>query len=53
MTGGIIKKPFDTIIPVEQVQFFPNKTKPKYIILNKKIKKNNFVRFIGSDFKKG
>tara|TARA_Y100001970_G_C14209303_1_gene845976 strand:- start:1161 stop:2399 length:1239 start_codon:yes stop_codon:yes gene_type:complete len=53
MTGSIIKKPFDTIIPVEQVQFFPNKTKPKYIILNKKIKKNNFVRFIGSDFKKG
>ena len=52
MTGAIIKKPFDTIIPVEQVQFFPNQTKPKYLIINKKIKKNNFIRFAGSDFKK-
>ena len=53
MTGAIIKKPFDTIIPVEQAQFFPNQTKPKYLIINKKIKKNNFIRFAGSDFKKG
>ena len=53
MTGAVIKKPFDTIIPVEQAQFFPNRTKPKYIIVNKKIKKNNFIRFAGSDFKKG
>ena len=52
MTGAIIKKPFDTIIPVEQAQFFPNRTKPKYLIINKKIKKNNFIRFTGSDFKK-
>ena len=52
MTGAIIKKPFDTIIPVEQAQFFPNQTKPKYLIINKKIKKNNFIRFAGSDFKK-
>ena len=52
MTGAIIKKPFDTIIPVEQAQFLPNKTKPKYLIINKKIKKNNFIRFAGSDFKK-
>jgi len=52
MTGAIIKKPFDTIIPVEQAQFFPNRTKPKYLVINKKIKKNNFIRFAGSDFKK-
>ena len=52
MTGAIIKKPFDTIIPVEQAQFFPSRTKPKYLIINKKIKKNNFIRFVGSDFKK-
>ena len=52
MTGAIIKKPFDTIIPVEQAQFFPSRTKPKYLIINKKIKKNNFIRFAGSDFKK-
>ncbi len=53
MTGAIIKKPFDTIIPVEQAQFFSNRTKHKYLIINKKIKKNDFIRFVGSDFKKG
>ena len=53
MTGAIIKKPFDTVIPIEQIKFFPNSTKPKFIIINKKIKKNNFIRFLGSDFKKG
>ena len=52
-TGAIIRKPFDTVIPIEQIKFFPNSTKPKYIIINKKIKKNNFIRFLGSDFKKG
>ena len=52
MTGAIIKKPFDTIIPVEQAKFFSNRTNPKYLIINKKIKKNNFIRFAGSDFKK-
>ena len=53
MTGAVIKKPFDTVIPIEQIKFFPNSKKPKYIIINKKIKKNNFIRFLGSDFKKG
>ena len=52
MTGAIIKKPFDTIIPLEQAQFFPSRTKPKYLIINKKIKINNFIRFLGSDFKR-
>ena len=31
MTGGIISKPFNTIIPVEQIIFYPNKKKPKSI----------------------
>ena len=53
MTGAIVQKPFDTIIPVEEIKFFPNKLKPKYIILQKKIKKNQFIRPAGSDFKKG
>ena len=53
MTGAIIQRPFDTIIPVEQINFFPNKLNPKYIILQKKIKKNQFIRPTGSDFKKG
>ena len=53
MTGAVIKKPFDTVIPIEQIKFFPNSIKPKYIILNKKVKKNNYIRFLGSDFKRG
>ena len=53
MTGAIIQKPFDTIIPIEEINFFPNKLKPKYIILQNKIKKNQFFRPAGSDFKKG
>ena len=53
MTGAIIKKPFDTVIPIEHISYFPNKRNPKYIILDKKIKKNNHVRFKGSDYTKG
>ena len=34
MTGAIIKKPFDTIIPVEQAQFFPSKAKPKLSLIH-------------------
>ena len=53
MTGAIIKKPFDTIIPIEDIEFFPSKKKAKYIIINKKIKKSEFIRPKGSDYKKG
>ena len=53
MTGAIIKKPFDTVIPVEKVKFFPNKKNPKYILIEKKIKRNEYIRFLGSDYKKG
>ncbi len=53
MTGAIIKKPFDTVIPIENIKYFPNDKNPKFILLDKKIKKNNFIRFSGSDFKKG
>jgi len=52
MTGGIIPKGFDTIIPIEQIKFYPNKDKPKYIIVDKKINKHQHVRFLGSDYKK-
>ena len=53
MTGAIIKKPFDTIIPIEDINFFPSKQNAKYIIINKKIKKSEFIRPKGSDYKKG
>ena len=52
MTGGIIPKGFDTIIPIEQIIFYPNENNKKYILINKRIKKHNHVRFAGSDFKK-
>ena len=52
MTGGIISKPFDTIIPIEQIMFYPNKQNPKSIVVNKRIAKFNHVRFKGSDYKK-
>ncbi len=52
MTGGIIPKKFDTIIPIEKIIFHPNKMRPKNILINKRIKKNQHVRFKGSDYKK-
>ena len=52
MTGGSIPKGFDTIIPIEEIKFFPNKIKPKNILIEKRIKKFQHVRFKGSDYKK-
>ena len=53
MTGALIPKLFDTVIPIELIDFYPNKKNPKFILINKKIKKNNHIRFLGSDYKKG
>ena len=39
MTGALIPKPFDTVIPIEVIDFYPNKKNPKFILINKKIKK--------------
>ena len=39
MTGGLLPKGFDTIIPIEQIIYHPNKKDPKNIIIDKKIKK--------------
>ena len=52
MTGGLLPKGFDTIIPIEQIVFHPNKKDPKFIFINKRIKKYQNVRFKGSDCKK-
>ena len=52
MTGALIPKSFDTIIPVEQINFYPNKKDARYIILNKKYSKFEHIRFKGSDYKK-
>ena len=53
MTGALIPKHFDTVIPVEKINYYPNKKSSKFIVINKKITKNNHVRFAGSDYKKG
>jgi len=52
MTGGIIPKGFDTIIPIEQINFYSNKKIQKFILINKRMSKHNNVRFAGSDYKK-
>ena len=52
MTGAIIKKPFDTIIPIEKIKFYPNNKNRKYILIGQKIRKNKYIRFLGSDYKK-
>jgi len=53
MTGGIISKPFNTIVPIEQIIFYPNKEKQQSIIINQKVNKYDHVRFKGSDYLKG
>jgi len=53
MTGAIIKKPFDTIIPFEKIKYYQKKNKSKYIVIKKKILKSQFIRLKGSDYKKG
>ena len=49
MTGALIPKGFDTIIPIEKIIFNSNN---KYISINSKIKKNQHIRYAGSDYKK-
>ena len=49
MTGALIPKGFDTIIPIEKIIFNSNN---KYININNKIKKNQHIRYAGSDYKK-
>jgi len=52
MTGALIPKFFDTIIPIEKINFYPNNKNKKYIVINKKIKKNQHIRYAGSDYRK-
>ena len=52
LTGAIVPKPFDTIIPIEAVNFYPNKKNAKYILISKKVNKYDHLRFAGSDYKK-
>jgi molybdopterin molybdotransferase len=49
MTGALIPKFFDTIIPIEKIIFSENKD---HIVINETIKKNQHIRKVGSDYKK-
>ena len=49
MTGALIPRVFDTIIPIEKIIFSKNK---KHIQIREKIKKNQHIRYLGSDYKK-
>ena len=49
MTGALIPKNFDTIIPIEKIVFDKNR---KFIVINEKIKNNQHIRYAGSDYKK-
>ncbi len=51
MTGGLVPKPFDTILAVEKAMYFPSKEKPTHIIIKQEIKKFSFIRFAGEDYK--
>ena len=50
MTGATIPKPFDSIVPIEKVKYFPSNKNPTHIIVNNEIKKFSFFRFAGEDF---
>ena len=50
MTGGLVPKPFDSIIPVEQVKYFPSRKKSTHIIVDHEIKKSSYIRFSGEDY---
>jgi molybdopterin molybdotransferase len=52
MTGALIPKFFDTIIPIEQIVFYTDNKKNFFIIIDTKIKKNQHIRYAGSDYKK-
>ena len=39
MTGALIPKHFDTIIPIEKINYYPDKKNPKFILIEKKLPK--------------
>ena len=51
MTGALVPKPFDSILPVEKAIYFPIQENPTHIIIKQEIKKFSFIRFAGEDYK--
>ena len=50
MTGGLVPKPFDSIIAVEKAKYFPTKEKPTHIIVDEEVKQFSYIRFAGEDY---
>ncbi len=51
MTGGLVPKPFDSVLAIENAKYFPSKENPTHIIIDKEVKKFSFIRFAGEDYK--
>jgi molybdopterin molybdotransferase len=51
MTGGLVPKPFDSILSIEKTKYFPSKENPTHIIIDQEVKKSSFIRFAGEDYK--
>ena len=51
MTGGLIPKPYDSVLAVERAKYFPTKEKATHVIIEKEVKKFSFIRFAGEDYK--
>ncbi len=52
MTGGLIPKYYDSILPVEKAKYYPSNSNPTHLIISKRVKKFSYVRFAGEDYKK-
>jgi len=50
MTGGIVPKPFDSVMPVEKIKYYPSERKPTHIVVDHEVKKFSFIRFAGEDY---
>ena len=52
MTGGLIPKYYDSILPVEKAKYYRSNNKTTHLIVSERIKKFSYVRFAGEDYKK-
>ena len=52
MTGGLIPKHYDSILPIEKAKYYPSNNNPTHLIVSERVKKFSYVRFAGEDYKK-
>ena len=52
MTGGLIPKFYESILPVEKAKYYPLNNKPTHLIVSETVKKFSYVRYAGEDYKK-